>query len=290
MPSAAALGAHSRLACDHPIHRQYKAWGGVAAEIVHYPPVAPFAFSYAGNSHYLTVCEAGHRADGETSIEGLAPSRRRTLGGTMVFVPHGSRLEGWSVPRRGGAWLNVYLAPSLVEANRDAPPPGPRLHFSDPAVLATAAKLRHLVACDGRQTRLYAETLGALLMMELLQTPLASRPAPPQRGGLSALHERVLCDFIRAHLAEDIGLDRLAGLVGLSPYHVARAFKRSLGVAPHRYLNQLRIDKAKQMLAAGRLSITETAYAVGFASSSHFATIFRRVTGQTPRDFRRTLD
>ena len=167
----------------------------------------------------------------------------------------------------------------------------PRLHFTDIAVRSTAAKLRRLLDGNDEHARLYAETLGALLVMELRQAEHGHlRLSSPRSGGLSARHQRILCDFIEAHIAEDISLERLAALVGLSPYHMARSFKRSLGVPPHAFVSRLRIDKAKDLIAAGRVSITEAAMAVGFASPSHFATTFRRLTGRTPSEFRRALD
>jgi len=295
MPITDALGVQSRIACNGAVRRQFKSWGGLAAEIVHYPVSAPFEFTFSGTTHFLAVGEAGHRADGETSIDGLIPSRRRTLGGAMVFVPPGSRLNGWSVPKLGSAWLNLYIAPSLAAAdsNRMAPgvSPSPRLHFSDTAVQATVAKIRRLLDRDDGQAKLYAETLGTLLMIELLRSGTDARVKEPMRqGGLSASHERLLCDFIRAHMAEDISLRRLAELVDLSPFHLARTFRCSIGMPPHSYLNRMRINKAKEMLSTRHHSITEIALAVGFANSGHFATTFRRLTGRTPRDFRRALD
>ena len=80
----------------------------------------------------------------------------------------------------------------------------------------------------------------------------------------------------------------LAGLVDLSPYHFARAFKRSFGVPPHRYHVGRRIERAKALLRDR--SVTEVALAVGFAETSSFSAAFRRTTRATPQDYRRTLE
>jgi len=97
-------------------------------------------------------------------------------------------------------------------------------------------------------------------------------------------------DFMEAHLTEDISLNGLAGLVRLSPYHFLRSFKRTFGEPPHRYWTGRRIERAKTLLANPRTSITEIAFDVGFSATSAFSATFRRITGQTPTDYRRSLE
>ncbi|MGA7390844.1 MAG: AraC family transcriptional regulator [Pseudolabrys sp.] len=104
-------------------------------------------------------------------------------------------------------------------------------------------------------------------------------PGPGQQKRVAA--------FIEEHVADDIPVRVLAGLVDLSPYHFARAFKRSFGVPPHRYHVGQRIERAKAHLRDR--SVTEVALAVGFAETSSFSAAFRRTTGATPQDYRRTL-
>ncbi len=291
MGIADSLGPEVRIQCSGALRRQFRTWGTIAAEVVHYPDDGPFEFSFSGPAHCLAIAESGHRADGETCIDGLPPSRRRTLGGAMVLAPRGFGLKGWSVPRGCSAWLNLYIAPALGSPNGAEPEKlelTPRLHFNDPAVLATAAKLRELLVREGAHDTLYAETLGALLVLELARGGWrVTNGGTRSVGGLSAAHVRVLCAFIHDHLAEDITLGTLAALVGLSPFHLARAFKQTLGMPPHRYLLRARVEHAKGMLAGSRLPITEVALIAGFASSSHFASTFRRLTGMTPRGYRR---
>jgi AraC-like DNA-binding protein len=84
-------------------------------------------------------------------------------------------------------------------------------------------------------------------------------------------------------------LQDMAGRVGLAPTYFAGIFVRELGIAPHRYLNEARINRARQLLAASDLSITAVAMEVGFGSGQHFARVFRQITGRTPRDYRAAL-
>jgi AraC family transcriptional regulator len=80
----------------------------------------------------------------------------------------------------------------------------------------------------------------------------------------------------------------LAGLVGLSVYNLCRQFKQTMGITPYQYIQQLRTERAKALLALRRnsISIAEIALATGFYSHSHFTAVFRRVTGMSPREYR----
>jgi AraC family transcriptional regulator len=105
-------------------------------------------------------------------------------------------------------------------------------------------------------------------------------------GGLSLRHLRRVCDFMADHLAEDIGLDDLAELTGLTTKHFARAFKQSTGLPPHRFLIVQRIEAAKRRLTDGKISLADVALACGFADQSHFTATFRRIVGVPPAIWR----
>ena len=81
----------------------------------------------------------------------------------------------------------------------------------------------------------------------------------------------------------------MAELAQLSPYHFSRAFKQTFGVPPHQYLTSRRIERAKSLLAQRKLSVTEIGLDVGFSETSSFTSAFRKVTGETPTDYRRSL-
>ena len=94
--------------------------------------------------------------------------------------------------------------------------------------------------------------------------------------------------FIEDNLAKDIGLDELASVCGLTRFHFSRAFKASFGVPPYHYLNQRRIDRARQMLVGTGFPIASIAEACGFNGASQFGRSFRSAVGQTPLAFRRS--
>src|SRR5262249_10872025 len=89
--------------------------------------------------------------------------------------------------------------------------------------------------------------------------------------------------FVRTNLASELTIDRLAMLVNMSPFHFARCFKQTTGLTPHQFVTRERIERAKTMLAQGRQPIGDIGMAVGFSSQSHFADVYRRVTGTSPR-------
>jgi AraC family transcriptional regulator len=98
-----------------------------------------------------------------------------------------------------------------------------------------------------------------------------------------------LVEHMEAHLDEDVPLSGLATLVGLSPFHLCRTFKASLGLPPHRWLQARRVERAKALLSDSTLTIIDIAAAVGYENPGHFAKVFRRETGVTPREFRRGI-
>jgi AraC family transcriptional regulator len=101
-----------------------------------------------------------------------------------------------------------------------------------------------------------------------------------------ATETRVL-EFLEAHLTEDIGLDELAQLVGLSQSQFARAFKVSTGLPPYQWCLHNRVKRAQEMLFNGSDSLADIAIQNGFADQSHFTKTFRRVTGTTPANWKR---
>ncbi|MGJ4944616.1 helix-turn-helix transcriptional regulator [Bradyrhizobium sp. HKCCYLS1011] len=105
-------------------------------------------------------------------------------------------------------------------------------------------------------------------------------------GGLSPRQLRQTCEFIVKQLAQDICLDDLAELTGLTAKHFARAFKQSMGLPPHQYLIAQRIEAAKRHLISGDTSLAQIALACGFADQSHFTATFRKVVGVPPGTFR----
>jgi AraC-like DNA-binding protein len=93
---------------------------------------------------------------------------------------------------------------------------------------------------------------------------------------------RRICAYIDSHLAEKLHLEELANLAGFSVHHFARAFRHSVGMSPHHYILQRRLQQAKRMLRETELSVAEIALSAGFSDQSHLTRHFRRLTGLPP--------
>ena len=92
--------------------------------------------------------------------------------------------------------------------------------------------------------------------------------------------------FIDEYYALPLDLEQIAGQAGISRYHFLRLFRSTFSQTPHQYLVQRRIERAKLLLAAGDLSITEVCFAVGFQSLGSFSALFHRCAGYPPTVYR----
>jgi AraC-like DNA-binding protein len=276
-----------RIAPPELINRQLSEWQGLRADIVTAVQKRPFEYSFKSQQHLLIAAEYAERDDGETLVEGLPRSTLRNLSGRLTFVPAGHEFYGWQHPRvltRVNYFYIDPLGPLLDTTLRFAETDfRPRLFFFDPELWQLATKLKQQVNAGSRLPH-YAEALGVLLAHELVRMNDSTARAVAS-GGLSGWQQKRVAEFIEEHLASEVRLSDLAALVDLSPYHFARAFKQSFGLPPHRYHIGRRIERAKELLA--ERSVTEVALAVGFAETGSFSTAFRRVTGTSPREFRR---
>lgn len=90
--------------------------------------------------------------------------------------------------------------------------------------------------------------------------------------------------YIEAHYIKNHTLEELAVVAQLSTYHLLRTFQKTVGLTPHAYLNQIRIELAMQLLREGK-TISEAAFDTGFTDQSHFTRNFKLMMGVTPGQF-----
>ena len=109
------------------------------------------------------------------------------------------------------------------------------------------------------------------------------------KAGLTALSIRRVLDRIEDEINRPLSLKDLASTAGISPYHFAHEFRRSLGSAPHQYLLRRRVDRAVHLLANSELTITEIATSVGFHRGSHMARHMQNILGLAPRTLRKLM-
>jgi AraC-like DNA-binding protein len=92
--------------------------------------------------------------------------------------------------------------------------------------------------------------------------------------------------FIDRHYTKPLTVTQLAARARLSPFHFIRAFHAAYGETPHHYLRGKRLERARELLVTTPLAITEICDRVGFQSLGSFSSLFRRMTGETPGQYR----
>lgn len=95
---------------------------------------------------------------------------------------------------------------------------------------------------------------------------------------------RTVKSYLAANLSEKVSLDELSEVAHLSRYHLLRIFQAAVGLPPHAYQNQLRVDLGKKLLVEG-MRISQAAVEAGFVDQSHFSRVFKQYTGATPKQY-----
>lgn len=156
----------------------------------------------------------------------------------------------------------------------------------DPLVYQIGLALKNLLATNPVGSRLYAETMINALSVHLLQHYASHKPVLTEyANGLSKGKLKQVINYINSYLDRDLGLQEIAELVHMSPHYFCQQFKQSMGMTPHQYVIRCRIEKAKQLLLQGNITICEIAHIVGFANQSHLNFHFKRIVGTTPKKF-----
>jgi AraC family transcriptional regulator len=164
----------------------------------------------------------------------------------------------------------------------------PGVAVNDPVVANLGPCLLPAIERPEQVNTLFVDHVAMALHTHLAQLYGGMRiPRTSDSGSLTPWQLRLARDTINAHLDGGISLARMASDCGLSVSHFARAFTRSTGVSPHRWLMQRRIDRSKDLMRATSTPLAEVALACGFSDQCHFTRVFSQMTGTTPSQWRR---
>lgn len=141
-----------------------------------------------------------------------------------------------------------------------------------------------LQARDNALLRAGASMRVAGAIVSAMNTMPATAPADEARSLVQPAIAAIVADPAR-----DWSVEALARIARMSRSAFSEAFARATGEPPGMYVNQHRMERARQLLADPRVSITEVSRRLGFSSTQYFASVFRRLTGQTPTAFRSGL-
>jgi len=242
--------------------------------------------------HVIMAFPAGpvrfERRDGKAGANGT------TRLGTVTVIPAGSSSR-WDIYQPLSV-VQLYLPHTTLERvahEAGTAAPGDLVErTAHPDPITSRLLLSAADALDGGAAldALFRHQLTDLLATRLLVAHVG-RPATfqPIMGGLSP---KVLCraiERLRSDSDADVSLAALASDAGLSRFHFCRAFKESTGLSPHAWLRQHRVEQAMNMLRDTEESVVSVAAALGYSSQTAFAAAFRKLTGETPSDWRRRM-
>lgn len=200
---------------------------------------------------------------------------------------------------KGFHWIGFYIPRAAFDALADeAHAPriseldyAPGRGFDDEIVRNLGTAMRAALARPEQASRLFVDHVTLAIAAHVAQFYGGLRRiAPPARGGLAGWQQRRACELLDANLTGETPLRTIAAECGLSVSHFSRAFRQSIGVAPHRWLLQRRVEVAKTLMRDRRLQLAEVALAAGFADQSHFTRIFSKTVGISPGAWRRCLE
>lgn len=214
------------------------------------------------------------------------------LPGDINLVVPGEVHDGQAKNSDGWDYRMIYLPPSILEnafcqltGRNDLPWFLPGSIVQSPL----AAPLASLHAClsDAETGPLQKESALLCWLTAFIQRYNQAKISDLEPGAEPLAIARVL-DYMQTEFAHVISLQTLANIAHLSPYHLLRVFEKTMGLPPHLYQQQLRIQKAKQLLATGH-PLAVTALSTGFFDQSHFCRQFKKITGLTPAGYQKIM-
>ena len=169
------------------------------------------------------------------------------------------------------------------------------LHLTPDAYAPVAemlGELRREWAAGTPDGTLLVRGLFPRLLVHLARRYAASyvEPRSGPRISQEATQEATVAAAVRyldAHFAGPLRVEQVAASVFLSPDRFTEVFARTMGRTPRDYIRHLRVERARHLLQATGLSVSEVGQAAGFGEAAYFTRVFRTATGLTPRDFRR---
>lgn len=218
-------------------------------------------------------------------------AERVALPGSVMLINADEVTTGHSYLEDG--YLHLVLYPSAgqlrlmaeqVTGKRVVTPYFPQSVATAPDV-AQRLTTAHRVLTDPAASLLAHESALQAALVSLVAS-LAEERLAPARVGRERAAVRDVRAYLEAHATEDVSLNDLAQLAGLSPFHLTRVFRQEVGLPPHAYQVQARIRRAQAWIAAG-WSLADVAFMAGFNDQSALSNQFKRHMGVTPGQYAR---
>ena len=114
----------------------------------------------------------------------------------------------------------------------------------------------------------------------------APAPLPPEVNGRKGAVVRLAREYIDSHYGEKLTLEQIAARVYINPSYLSRIFTEVEGIGLNKYLQKIRIEKAKELLQNPAYKVYEVADLVGYPNFQHFLKIFKKLENTTPSKYR----
>jgi AraC-like DNA-binding protein len=269
--------------------QSFELWRPAGLQGIEFLKAAYTEHEFPRHWHDKYVVEIVERGVNEFFCEGrtfTAPA------GSIVIIHPGEVHTGRSVGKERLEYRCIYPSRDLIKSFL-GPDPGiyefaPRFKsnvIDDPELASHLIRLHHRIekgAGTLESQTLLAETLSSLVNRhsESMVISGASLRMEPYRI-------RRACEFMNDNHSDRITLDQLASAAGLSLFHFLRLFRKSEGLPPYEFLTNVRVERARILLAKG-CSISDAAQQTGFFDQSHLNRHFKRLLGITPGQYRAT--
>ena len=211
--------------------------------------------------------------------------------GQVNTVVPGEFHDGHAATDVGWKYRMFYLKPRALAEAATAFYPKPVLpHFKngvldDPALAACVSRTHRLLEMDipalEKETRL-------LWLLAMWIGRHGENPGPMPKTAASSRGVELVRQYLDSNPGHEVGLEELAALASMSPFHFIRVFEKQVGITPHAYLIQVRVKAARQFLGTGQ-RLADIAQKAGFSDQSHMTRAFKRIYGTTPARYRKII-
>ena len=238
----------------------------------------------------IVLQHSPYRCVGKTGTQKLSTYERNR--GDFSFVPKG--VDQYVRTEKSGELLYIALDPSIRK--QFISELSPSVSFDEPLVEGRSLQrydelsslLMDFLLSDGFGGKLRGEALAALVMSTVMKQ-FDDKLITTTKHHLAPHKLKLVIAYIDEHTDQNISVDMLANLAGVSKFHFTRMFKLETGLSPYQYVLRHRIRKAQNLLVNSKNELAVIALDSGFSSQSHMNEAFSKVMGVTPGYYRRTI-
>ena len=242
-------------------------------------PAAAYEAAYTPGAPVI-----GFAFEAQAGTHAFASDRKRPFQAKpnhLSFVPAGC--DVYSQSARGGEYLRIFLEGGTADD-------GCKERFSnivDARAIPIAEQLRRVLLA-GRQDDLLFDNLVSALSERVTRILTGGFAESLKAGWMTPHRLRLTFEQIEEQLATKLTVHSLAASLGLSAGFFSRAFREAVGKAPHEYIIDRRLARARRLLGSNAPNLAAVAQAAGFSSHAHMTSVFRKRLGTTPSIIRGT--